>query len=602
MRIPQLGGKRETEKSPAGPRTNLSRMELAPTAEISLWKFVVLASTFTITASTTTANPNSLRTWPFDHLQGACANAVPLTRNVRACSGDWTGHVQFADNLCGSQFKVCSWLNQRELGEIPWTQATGVPGCYAYNAAQDGDTCSACKEDLGSDDMAGVGRDCPHVNFGQRGCLSSGKIEASCCVDTLQLNACRHRRGITGVLCCRKDWFFDTNGVEEKRTPETQQRVHTAGEKIELKCPLVVWQKGQIQWERSGSPLAGSSSAIYNIPFATPDQSGFYGCRDVSSAGVNKVSFNVTIKAVVSNACRDGTSEGFHESQNVRGCAGSWEGHIKKASRQICGRKWRVCKPTDKVFLDQIEPEYLREYGGCFAYNAMDTGDRCAQCKNSHRKSMAGFGRDCPVNVKTSESSRNNVCYARKIQIYTDKFMAERGKGCIFRERHGISGVLCCRKPQRHLIRHHIDLQQGNSGSGEFLQSDAGSRTRDVCPRPCLHGGTCLRDGRCLCLPGFHGIACQHGRCKPRCVNGGKCIYGWCRCEMPFYGSACQHTLRGWQAQFLKTDENTALKYSNQWKPIEDLPQNDGTADWNEIPNAIFRSTENKEKRWSVYA
>lgn len=54
------------------------------------------------------------------------------------------------------------------------------------------------------DDMAGLGRDCPHKNFGQTSCLLEGRIDSSCCVDSLPGQACHYRPNITtGVLCCR---------------------------------------------------------------------------------------------------------------------------------------------------------------------------------------------------------------------------------------------------------------------------------------------------------------------------------------------------------------------------------------------------------------
>ena len=63
------------------------------------------------------------------------------------------------------------------------------------------------------DDMAGIGRGCPHQNRGQSSCINGGRIDASCCVDShISLNlACRQQPAITGVLCCKQSGRFVTS-------------------------------------------------------------------------------------------------------------------------------------------------------------------------------------------------------------------------------------------------------------------------------------------------------------------------------------------------------------------------------------------------------
>ncbi len=57
---------------------------------------------------------------------------------------------------------------------------------------------------LFQDDMAGVGRGCPHQSFGQKSCITGGRVDASCCVDSHFGRACQFRPGLaTGVLCCK---------------------------------------------------------------------------------------------------------------------------------------------------------------------------------------------------------------------------------------------------------------------------------------------------------------------------------------------------------------------------------------------------------------
>jgi len=56
--------------------------------------------------------------------------------------------------------------------------------------------------------LAGIGKHCPHINFGQTGCLGEGRIDTSCCVDsvTRPRQPCSFVAGVTsGVLCCLKE-------------------------------------------------------------------------------------------------------------------------------------------------------------------------------------------------------------------------------------------------------------------------------------------------------------------------------------------------------------------------------------------------------------
>lgn len=71
------------------------------------------------------------------------------------------------------------------------------------------------------------------------------------------------------------------------------------------------------------------------------------------------------------------------------------------------------------------------------------------------------------------------------------------------------------------------------------------------CPSKCSHRGTC-RGGRCQCIPGYSGRACESSIrffCVSNCLGRGKCELGFCRCEPPYYGVDCSlqlppHTAR----------------------------------------------------------
>lgn len=51
--------------------------------------------------------------------------------------------------------------------------------------------------------MAGIGRGCPHQNFGQTSCIRGGRIDSSCCVDSHFQQACHYKPNIHGVVCCK---------------------------------------------------------------------------------------------------------------------------------------------------------------------------------------------------------------------------------------------------------------------------------------------------------------------------------------------------------------------------------------------------------------
>lgn len=63
--------------------------------------------------------------------------------------------------------------------------------------------------------MAGIGQACAHKSLGQTSCISGGRIDASCCVDSHFHTACHFKPGLmTGVICCRlpgiKILFYDS--------------------------------------------------------------------------------------------------------------------------------------------------------------------------------------------------------------------------------------------------------------------------------------------------------------------------------------------------------------------------------------------------------
>ncbi|VDP33210.1 unnamed protein product [Soboliphyme baturini] len=85
--------------------------------------------------------------------QGGCADyedAIVLSSDIIVCRGRWTGHVRNGSKLCSGSFTICSWKHKWILSKIPWSKVVETPGCYAYDAAQDGNRCGPCRANINS--------------------------------------------------------------------------------------------------------------------------------------------------------------------------------------------------------------------------------------------------------------------------------------------------------------------------------------------------------------------------------------------------------------------------------------------------------------------
>lgn len=200
--------------------------------------------------------------------------------NIAACDGHWQGHVQNSSHLCAPGWQVCSYREEGLLKGIEWADATAMPGCYAFNAAQDGGQCQPCTSHLEQDDLAGVGGGCAHQSYGQRSCISGGQIAVSCCVDTHFGQACSFRPGLaTGVLCCRlpgnehsmrNTWtagwilvFSLLSGVPPQILVEPQRMTHvTSGVTFVLSCQAMGSPTPVVTWYRNGHTLPANESRI----------------------------------------------------------------------------------------------------------------------------------------------------------------------------------------------------------------------------------------------------------------------------------------------------------------------------------------------------
>lgn len=63
-------------------------------------------------------------------------------KDVAACGGSWKGHVSKGKVHCAPGWRVCSHVDWILLKAVSWFDATGINGCYAYDAAVNGGKCT----------------------------------------------------------------------------------------------------------------------------------------------------------------------------------------------------------------------------------------------------------------------------------------------------------------------------------------------------------------------------------------------------------------------------------------------------------------------------
>ena len=133
---------------------------------------------------------------------------------IAACAGSWSGHVSAGASLCAPGWQVCT-DSSPQVQEVSYSDALSFPGCFAYNAAQDNDSCRPCTGAFAFDDMAGVGSGCPNDFFPNASCLSGqGRIDVVCCSDYQTPTACQFKPGLTtGVVCCKSRGCCAAPGV-----------------------------------------------------------------------------------------------------------------------------------------------------------------------------------------------------------------------------------------------------------------------------------------------------------------------------------------------------------------------------------------------------
>jgi YVTN family beta-propeller protein len=139
--------------------------------------------------------------------------------DIAACAGIWQGPVGNGGILCEEGWGVCSPEDLSVLQTVDYTEASAFAGCFAYDAAEDNNPCMPCRGDAGADDMAGMGQACQYHASGAPSCISSGRVDATCCDDSASGTACQFKPGLTtGVVCCRQSATTSTSTTTTSTT------------------------------------------------------------------------------------------------------------------------------------------------------------------------------------------------------------------------------------------------------------------------------------------------------------------------------------------------------------------------------------------------
>ncbi|KAK2174721.1 hypothetical protein NP493_757g00009 [Ridgeia piscesae] len=363
--------------------------------------------------------------------------------------------------LCADGWHVCSSQDARLLKTITWKAATGVTGCFAFNAAQDTGECRPCLSSLEQDDLAGIGRGCPHQSYGHQSCITGGKIDVSCCVDTHFNRACTFRPGLaSGVLCCQNPGRRPEILVHPKSFSQL-----STGVTFVLSCrargsppPLVLWYKDGVLLPNGASRISVLDSGYLLVSETRLTDTGLYQCHATNSAGNDTANAKVIITDYTSG-CADGSTEGLSQHEGVQACSGAWRGHVKRG-RHLCARGWHVCSARHASALRDITWTEATSLDGCYAYNAANKLSSCSRC---HRSDMAGIGSECG-------HMRHNL----KSCLAVGRIDVLKGRttvgGCNYRE--GVTtGVLCCKKIKKkekywdNLSKHPVIILSINSFS-----------------------------------------------------------------------------------------------------------------------------------------
>lgn len=462
---------------------------------------------------------------------------------LAACQGQWFGHVKNASKLCAGGWHLCSSDDEALLQSISWTTATSLEGCFAINAAQDNGNCQPCDENIHQDDLAAIGKACPHQKMDVKSCITGGKVSASCCNDDLIDKACHYKPGVTdGVLCCKEP------GLPPKILVHPEKHLYlTTGETIILTCQGIGEPMPSITWFKDKKPIAANISRIstfdsgYLVISNTQKQDhGYYTCVVENKFGKDSSLTFISIQKGEAG-CADGTIDALNHLEGIRACQGGWYGHVKRG-KSLCAKGWRVCSQRDVPLLQKMSWSDVTKIKGCYAYNA---ANEMGYCKRCHRGFMAGIGDSCGRIKRASNSclKEGSIDVSKEIPGNPCSFIPEVTSGVLCCKRHrkktqnSIFSSVC--KPQcmnGGICRGNNRCECADGYKGAYCQNA-------ICTRKCMSNAICVEPDICKCKPGYSGPKCTRTnmRCPLGCLNGGKCRQSMCKCPKTHWGSRCQH-------------------------------------------------------------
>lgn len=452
-----------------------------------------------------------------EHL--GCRDVMPQgyfakKRNMAACRGSWDGHIKDS-NICAPNWHVCSSKDKPVFDGLGYQDLMKIKGCFAMNAAHTGKSCSDCHQGE-KVIMTGAGRDCPmYDSFNHDTCIKAARVDVKWSLRDNDHSACTHHKMMSGLICCRDTPIEDPPQLLEHGYYKHLVKV---GEPLRIECQATGTTQPKIVWRRNGlaisSDQAGiniSSSVMENVTVSTlsissasTHDSAQYSCLASNKYGSDiGVQHQVTVWNLRSRkrGCRNGVRQIVLPGGKIFACEGKWKGHVKDASKRLCGRKYSVCNAYSegmKIF-DHINIRQTRVLPGCYALDAASTKrSYCDRCNPKHKDNrMSGVGNDCGAYDPSTPSCLgqgrvdvwplSELAFSLTMANYTSKISDsyDRAQHSCEYNSELTTGVLCCKTPTR------------------------GPGRAKVCKPKCRGGGRCIGKNKCECPMERAGDRCE---------------------------------------------------------------------------------------------
>jgi len=413
-----------------------------------------------------------------------CEHRLPMGQfiegNMAACPGNWTGHIKDS-NLCATGWHVCSSQDASIFAQNKHS-LKNINGCYTTNAAHDNEVCSECQEGENKT-VIEEGRHCSRFTFFHHmysPCMQSPNSTSNFRGRLLPLSkvSCRQQPWINGVICCRNEPRGDPPVIVNKGE---QTHLVPLGGSIKLTCKAYGQKQPTIRWLRNGGEVdmvksqaheesvvnhkrVTSTLILLNV---TAYNDASYVCKAYNLDGITIDNYNKIIawnQNSTVRGCKNGHRQIALPRGNIFACEGSWKGHVRKATKSLCAKGYKVCSPFDDgiAYFSIFNLRKKNLLPGCYAYNGgWSKENSCSRCSSKLKGNrMAGIGSNCGAYHTHSKScgysynGRIDVWPGSKLAIsqplspYSDSILnasKRQRKSCNYKA--GLTtGVLCCRK------------------------------------------------------------------------------------------------------------------------------------------------------------